>query len=94
VTGAELTHRKIIVAGIVQGVGFRYSCKRMAQALGVKGFVRNMNDGNVYIEAEGTELQITQFISWCRQGPSHARVTDVIISEGELKSFKFFDVRH
>ena len=42
---------KIIVFGIVQGVGFRYTTKAIADNMGIKGIVRNQNDGTVYIEA-------------------------------------------
>jgi len=46
-------HVNITVKGRVQGVGFRYSAMEAAEELGIKGFVRNMPDGSVYIEAEG-----------------------------------------
>ena len=44
---------KIIVFGTVQGVGFRYTTKAIADNMGIKGIVRNQSDGTVYIEAQG-----------------------------------------
>lgn len=60
---------KITVKGRVQGVGFRYSTLREARRLGISGFVRNMPDGSVYIEAEASEEVLKIFIKWCEQGP-------------------------
>ena len=67
----------LTVFGKVQGVGFRYYTHKKARELSISGFVRNMPDGSVYIEAEGTETSLHQFVSWCGDGPSWARVTKV-----------------
>jgi acylphosphatase len=45
---------KIHIRGYVQGVGFRWSAAREAKILGITGLIRNMTDGSVYIEAEGS----------------------------------------
>jgi acylphosphatase len=89
-----LVHKDIIVSGRVQGVGFRYSARKVAIAYGIKGYVKNMNDGNVYIEAEGPEYNIIEFINWCTKGPSNARVEDVSVSDGDIKGYNHFDVKH
>lgn len=70
---------KIHVNGYVQGVGFRWRTVREAAALGIKGFVRNMPDGSVYIEAEGTRKQLRSFVEWCKKGPGYVEsvTTDV-----------------
>lgn len=82
----------IRVAGTVQGVFFRASTKKIADQLGVSGFVRNEPDGTVYIEAEGADDVLQQFVDWCRQGPPRAIVEDVRVNEGDVKSFAHFDV--
>ncbi len=64
----------IRVSGRVQGVGFRYHTLKQASAFQVSGFVQNLPDGSVYIEAEGEPLQIEAFVEWCRQGPPYAWV--------------------
>ncbi len=66
----------------------------MAVSLGLKGFVKNLHDESVYIEAEGTELQIKYFVEWCYNGPNYASVKEVIIENTELKGFQFFDITH
>jgi acylphosphatase len=60
---------KIHVKGHVQGVGFRWSAAREARNLGIKGFIQNLPEGSVYIEAEGTPEQLKLFVDWCRKGP-------------------------
>jgi len=73
----------IYVQGKVQGVGFRYSSKARADSLNITGYVQNMFDGSVYIEASGMESNLHQFIQWCRQGPALAQVRDLRIEESE-----------
>jgi len=87
-------HSNITIKGHVHGVGFRFAARTMAISLGIKGFVKNIYNDSVYIEAEGTEVQLRHFIEWCYKGPNYAHVEDVIIENGELKRFESFDIRH
>ncbi len=66
----------ILVSGRVQGVFFRDSTKRKAKSLGVKGFVRNLENGEVEIFAEGEEDKLKELSSWCDYGPPLARVKE------------------
>jgi acylphosphatase len=68
---------KIHVAGRVQGVGYRYSALKEARNLGIKGFIRNLADGSVYIEAEGSDIQLNKFVEWCKKGPAFGFVESV-----------------
>jgi len=86
-------HYNIIVSGRVQGVFYRASTKQMADLLGVKGFVLNLADGTVYIEAEGDEEIMVKFIQWCHHGPERAEVSHVSISEAPLQGFEMFESR-
>ncbi|MBL7839269.1 MAG: acylphosphatase [Cyclobacteriaceae bacterium] len=83
----------ITVTGKVQGVFFRASAKDTADRLSVKGSAQNMPDGSVYIEAEGDEENLKQFIGWCQQGPPRASVSNVNVVEAEPKSFQRFDIK-
>jgi acylphosphatase len=69
----------LTIRGHVQGVFFRASTRQQAQRLGLTGFVRNLNDGSVNAIAEGELENIDLFISWCKLGPSAARVKEVIV---------------
>jgi len=67
---------KIIVSGIVQGVGFRYFIARLASELGLNGYVKNLWNGDVEIYAEGRIEFIEEIVKKAKEGPSHSRVSD------------------
>ncbi|MGN6640783.1 MAG: acylphosphatase [Mucilaginibacter sp.] len=87
-----MKHLNITVKGYVQGVFYRASTKAVADQLGIKGFVQNEADGNVFIEAEGDDVSLDMFLDWCKEGPEHAKVISVESHEGELKNYRNFDV--
>ena len=87
-------HFSIRIQGVVQGVFFRDSTKKKADELGIKGLVRNEPDGSVYLEAEGEEQSLRQFIAWCHQGPPRAEVQKIDLREGEPKYFSRFLIEH
>jgi len=89
----DMIHKNIRISGRVQGVGFRYAARNMASLLGIKGYVRNLSNGDVYIEAEGIRVQMDEFIAWCRQGPPRARVEKKEISDEELCDYQEFIVK-
>jgi len=87
------THLNITIIGKVQGVYFRASTKQKADALGVKGFVRNQPNGSVYIEAEAAPEVLEKFLTWCHQGPERAQVLNVETTSAALQYFEAFEVR-
>jgi acylphosphatase len=82
---------RLIIKGKVQGVFYRATAKEVADELGVKGWIRNTEEGNVEIVASGKEDQLQHFISWCGRGPSRAVVTEVV--QSELKEAAFDEFR-
>lgn len=75
---------RLIVEGMVQGVGFRYSTKRVADQIGVYGIVRNENDGSVYIEVNGEPDKVERFVESVRQSPAPGgNVKHVTLEEDE-----------
>ena len=64
---------RIQIKGRVQGVGFRWSALREAKLRGITGFVKNQYDGSVYIEAEGSQEQLLDYLEWCRKGPGFVK---------------------
>lgn len=67
----------LIIQGKVQGVFFRASTNDKAKELGLKGFVRNRQDGTVEVIAEGNEKKLLDLVNWCQIGPERARVDSV-----------------
>ncbi|HAN00891.1 MAG TPA: acylphosphatase [Marinilabiliales bacterium] len=84
---------RIIITGRVQNVGFRFHAQDKAQELGVAGFVRNQTDGSVYIEAEGAEEKLNEFVLWCYQGPTWATVINVKAVEQPVQEFTTFEIQ-
>ena len=85
-------HYDIIVTGKVQGVWYRQTTLQKAMELGIQGFVKNMPDGSVYIEAEGNEEQLYALVNWCKEGPEFAVVTKLHFEESDIKNFEFFEI--
>lgn len=85
-------HLDIKVQGRVQGVFYRAATKEKAEELNLRGLVRNELDDSVYIEVEGEEENLNQFVDWCKSGPDHAEVQNLDIKEGEIKNFSKFEI--
>lgn len=85
---------QIIIKGIVQGVFFRKFTKLKAGEVDISGFVKNLPDGSVYIEAKGSSENLERFIKWCYSGPTHAKVTSVQVIKIPVKQFTGFDISY
>jgi acylphosphatase len=83
-----------IVKGYVQGVGFRYYVLDAAVPLGVKGWVRNLWDGDVEVMAEGNRDALEKLIAVLRRGPRAAHVSGADVEWGEYQGeFSSFHVK-
>ena len=72
--------------GRVQGVGFRYFVQTNAMELDVTGWVRNMDDGTVTMEIQGTEEQLEKLIGRIKKGSAFIKVKNI-----ELKQIDVID---
>jgi len=83
---------RLIVKGTVQGVFFRQFVKENADKYHISGFVRNLEDGDVEIIAEGEKENLGRFTNEIKQGPPHAQIRNVKLEErkwsGDMKDFK------
>jgi acylphosphatase len=68
---------RVVVAGDVQGVGYRWSTREHAGALGLAGWVRNRPDGRVEAVFEGPAADVDAMVAWCRKGPRWSTVSDL-----------------
>jgi acylphosphatase len=73
--------RRYVIAGRVQGVGFRWFTHDVAAREGVHGWVRNMADGSVEVMAEGEAGAVDRLEAAVRRGPSSARVERVDVED-------------
>jgi acylphosphatase len=93
VGGDRAIRRRIVVTGRVQGVFFRDTCRRVAQRLGVRGWVRNRADGAVEAVFEGEPAAVEALIDWARSGPEYAYVTGLRIAEEIPQGLVGFEIR-
>jgi acylphosphatase len=78
----------VMIAGQVQGVGFRWFARLAARGLELRGWVRNRTDGTVEIAAEGAQDKLDQFRRQLARGPDGARVArieDLEAAPGDLE---------
>ena len=87
-----MKHYNIKIYGRVQGVFFRKSAKELAERLKLSGFASNQPDHTIYIEIEGEEDGLNEFLKWCNDGPELARVEKLRIMESEPKNLKGFNL--
>lgn len=83
---------RVIISGRVQGVYFRHFTKVKASELGVRGWVKNLDDGRVEAVFEGDPGSVRAMVDWCHHGPPTARVDSVEITfedyRGDFTGFR------
>lgn len=75
--------KRLIIAGRVQGVGYRVSFAEAASALALSGWVRNRFDGSVEACVQGDDAAIDAIVTWAKRGPPAAQVSNVVVEEAE-----------
>ena len=81
---------KLFILGIVQGVFFRAYIKENADRLGLKGYVRNLEDGKVEAFIQGDSDKVNEMIERCRQGPKFSQIKSVEVKEEKLQELNDF----
>jgi acylphosphatase len=88
----KIVHFNIRISGKVQGVFFRANAQNQAIELKLVGIVRNEPEGSVYVEVEGPQEKIQQFLAWCHHGDLPARVDNCIFEEAKEVGYKEFEI--
>jgi acylphosphatase len=90
---SDVARSRVVVHGRVQGVFFRDSCRREANARGVAGWITNRPDGAVEAVFEGEPDAVATLVELCRRGPRGARVESVEESSEDPEGLSGFQVR-
>jgi acylphosphatase len=90
---SEPVHRRVVVHGNVQGVFFRDSARREAEARGVAGWITNRPDGAVEAVFEGDPDAVAALVDFCRRGPRGADVESIDETREEPEGLRGFEVR-
>ncbi len=77
----------------MQRVSYRFCTHAQAMKYNLTGYVKNLHNGDVYIEAEGEEEDINKLIDWCYVGSPLSQVKEVNAEENALKNFETFEVK-
>lgn len=85
--------RRFLIAGRVQGVGFRYFAQRAAREAGVTGWARNLDDGRVEVHADGSQKQLDHFEARLRLGPPSADIRGFEVTATSRLRLSNFDIR-
>ena len=85
--------KRVRATGRVQGVFFRDSVRRAADAAGVAGSAENMPDGSVEVVLEGPEDAVERLVELCRRGPGHAEVARLDVTDEEPEGLRGFSVQ-
>ena len=88
----DLEARRWFIRGRVQGVGYRYFAQRSAQALGLTGYARNLDDGRVEVYAAGPVDKLAELTPLLHRGPHWADVRGVEEQEAEVHRSSFFHI--
>lgn len=91
-----LNHLNITLYGKVQGVFLRRTVHHEAHRQGIFGFVRNEKDSTVYIEAEGPEAVLDEFVNWLKAGAGGEgdyQIAQVEVSKGQFRAYDKFEIK-
>ena len=84
---------QFLIRGRVQGVGFRYFVQSHARKIGIRGYVRNLEDGSVECVGRGSEEQLKALEGILQKGPPVSRVDAIRTREIETTLPKDFEIR-
>lgn len=89
-----MVRARLLISGIVQGVGYRYGAHREAGSRGLRGWVRNLPDGRVEAVFQGPREEVEAMIRWCYRGPSEAHVSNIdVVYEDAKEDLQGFGIR-
>ncbi len=90
-----MTSRQVFFAGNVQGIGFRWSVKQIAKGFDITGWVRNLADGRVELQATGEDAEVLAFVEAIGQSELRAHIREQTESPlAEPPRARGFEIRH
>ncbi|MFO7978001.1 MAG: acylphosphatase [Bacteroidales bacterium] len=75
-------------------MNFRHNTEKKARSMNLAGYVKNMPDGSVMIEAEGQQEDLDAFIQWAHQGPLWSKVEKVDVEYVDPRNYQDFKVKY
>ena len=90
----KLVLARILIEGRLHGMNFRYQTQQKAAKLQLGGFVRNLSDGRIEIEAQGDQDKVEQLLAWCQEEPHSSNIKSILYRYDEpTKGYTDFMMR-
>lgn len=80
-TSVQPIARRVLISGLVQGVGYRFALADYARHLNISGWCRNLSDGRVEAWLQGSPAPVNELLAWIHHGPPQASVAHVEVEE-------------
>ena len=90
----QKVHVRVLISGLVQGVGYRFSTSAEARRHRLAGWVRNLSNGQVEAVFEGDRPDVIKILAWCQHGPVGSIVQNVQTEYGSPDGLQSFEVRY
>jgi acylphosphatase len=86
---------RVLIEGRLQAMSFRFQTQKMAQQLGLTGFVRLLSDGRFEIEAQGDQADLEKLLVWCQAEPHGSQIKNILyrFEEDVSERYPDFSVR-
>jgi acylphosphatase len=90
----KLARLRILIEGRFQGMNFRFKSQQKAKDLNLVGFIRNLSDGRIEIDAQGDQENVDALLNWCQEEPHGSHITSLLYRYDEpVRSYNDFIVR-
>jgi len=83
---------RLYIKGSVQGIFFEQFIKLNADNLGIKGFLRKLEDGRMEVFVEGDNDKVDEMLAICKRGPQHSQIRQVEEKQESFQDFKEFKI--
>jgi acylphosphatase len=85
---------RILIEGRLQGANFRFNAQKEASRLNLVGFIRNLADGRIEIEAQGEQDQVDKILAWCQEEPHGSQIKSILFRyDDPINRYSEFNVR-
>jgi acylphosphatase len=90
-----LAAKRVLYEGCVQGVGFRFSAKEVAEGFDVVGWVKNLPDGRVQLEVQGQSSEVDSFLEAIEKSHLRSHIhRKVVVNIDTVQALRGFQIRH
>jgi acylphosphatase len=87
-----MIHFNITMSGKFYKIGYRLHAANQANNLNIKGFVQRVGNNTIYIEAEGVEKNVENYINWCKNNLPWTKMELFSTELSDFRNYKYFQI--